>query len=330
MGPPPTPPGRTRPLVIGHRGASGYRPEHTLAGYALAIEQGADFIEPDLVMTGDGVLVARHENEIGGTTDVAARPQFAARRRTQFIDGEPVTGWFTEDFTLAELKTLRARERLPQARPANTAYDGCFDIPTFAEILALLARSNRTRAVQGLPAVGVYPETKHPTHFADLGLPLEPALLAALAAGAQDAPVIIQSFEAGNLRWLRQHTACVLVRLAETRDVLGDLDDVSTYADVLGVAKAMVLDWHAPGGCVVPTPLVGDARRAGLGVHVWTFRAENQFLPTPCRRGADPAVHGDLEAEIRAYLDAGIDGFFTDQPNLGRAAVDGWCAAPRA
>jgi glycerophosphoryl diester phosphodiesterase len=329
VGPAISPPGAKRPLVIGHRGASGYRPEHTLASYALAIEQGADYIEPDLVMTGDGVLVARHENEIGGTTDVAARPEFSARRRTQFIDGEPVTGWFTEDFTLAEIKSLRARERLPQTRVANTAYDGCFDIPTFTEILALLAGANQVRAARGLPAVGVYPETKHPTHFANLGLALEAPLLAALADGSQGAPVVIQSFEAGNLRWLRQRTAYGLVRLAETREVLGPLDDVATYADVLGVAKSMVIPCDSSGGLAAATPLVDDARRAGLAVHVWTFRAENTFLPTQYRRGPEPGTCGNLEAEIRRFLDSGIDGFFTDQPDVGRAAVDAWVSARR-
>jgi len=325
-----TQPVTKRPVVIGHRGASGYRPEHTLASYQLAIGQGADYIEPDLVMTRDGVLVARHENEIGGTTDVAAHPEFASRHRTQFIDGEPVTGWFTEDFTLAELRALRARERLPLLRVANTAFDGHFDIPTFDEILALLARTNATRAAQGLPVVGVYPETKHPTHFANLGLALEPPLLAALAAGAKGAPVVIQSFEAGNLRRLRGLTAYPLVRLAETRAVLGELEDVARYADVLGVAKAMVIPCDAVGRLASPTTLVDDARRAGLGVHVWTFRAENQFLPAQCRHGVDPGARGDVESEIRAFLDVGIDGFFTDQPDAGRAAVDAWIAIRRS
>jgi glycerophosphoryl diester phosphodiesterase len=319
----------TRPIVIGHRGASGYRPEHTLASYQLAIEQGADFIEPDLVMTRDGALVARHENEIGGTTDVATRREFAARRRTQFIDGEPVTGWFTEDFTLAELKTLRARERLPQLRTANTAFDGRFDIPTFEEILALLAGINAARAAQGLAAIGVYPETKHPTHFANLGLPLEGALLAALATGARGAPVFIQSFEAGNLRALRGLTAYPLVRLAESVDVLGDLADVAIHADVIGVAKAMVIPRGADGRLTAVTPLVRDAQRAGLAVHAWTFRAEDEFLPTEFRCGKGPAAHGDLEAEIRVYLDAGIEGFFTDHPDAGRVAVDAWWTARR-
>lgn len=311
-------------LVIGHRGACGYRPEHTLESYRLAIALGADCIEPDLVMTRDGVLVARHENEIGGTTDVAAHAEFAARRCTRFIDGEPVTGWFTEDFTFAELKTLRARERLPQLRAANTAYDGRFDIPAFDEVLEFLAAQNAARAAQGLPPVGVYPETKHPGHFASLGLPLEPALLAALARGARGAPVFIQSFEAWNLRWLRGRTGYPLVRLAETRAVLEPLQEVARYADVLGVAKAMVMPRDARGALAAPTALVAEAHAAGLGVHVWTFRAENEFLPAGYRRGDAPQARGDVEAEIRAFLDAGIDGFFTDQPDAGRAAVAGY------
>ena len=156
------------PIVIGHRGASGYRPEHTLASYELAIEMGADFIEPDLVSTKDHVLVARHENDITATTDVADHPEFADRRTTKMIDGVAVTGWFTEDFTLAELKTLRAKERLPDVRPANTAFDGLYEIPTFQEVIDLAKRAT----------VGIYPETKHPTYFRSIGLPLEEPLVA--------------------------------------------------------------------------------------------------------------------------------------------------------
>ena len=203
------------PLLIAHRGASGHLPEHTLPGYALAMLLGADYIEPDLVATRDGVLVARHENEIGGTTDVAAHEEFASRRRTQQIDGEQVTGWFTEDFTLAELRSLRARERLPQLRPGNARHDGEFGIPTFDEILALLSQINAARRAQGLPLVGVYPETKHPTHFASLGLALEPALLASLAARGDGAPVFIQSFEMGNLQALRERSGHPLVQLMQ-------------------------------------------------------------------------------------------------------------------
>ena len=310
-----------RPIVIGHRGACGYRPEHTLESYRLAIEQGADYIEPDLVMTRDGVLVARHENEIGGTTDVASHAEFAARRCTRFIDGEPITGWFTEDFTLAELKTLRARERLPALRPSNTAFDGRFEVPTFDEALRFLAATNAARAKQWLPPVGVYPETKHPSYFASIGLPLEQALLDALERGLHGAPVFIQSFEAGNLRALRQRTRHPLVRLATRRAELGDLADVARYADAIGVAKDAVLPRDMRGALSAPTSLVAEAHRAGLAVHVWTFRAENAFLPPALRNGSDAAAHGALAGEMAAFLDAGIDGFFTDQPDIGSAAA---------
>ncbi len=327
-----------RPLVIAHRGASGHLPEHTLPGYALALLLGADYIEPDLVATRDGVLVARHENEIGGTTDVAAHEEFAARRRTQDIDGAPVTGWFTEDFTLAELRTLRARERLPQLRAGNARHDGEFGIPTFEEILALLAQVNGARAAQGLPPAGVYPETKHPSHFASLGLALEAPLLATLARQGRGAPVFIQSFESGNLEALHRRTDLPLVQLMQVEEGPWDrrgtgrferyadlatpegLRHVATYARAIGVQKEMVLR-EAAGGGFATTGLVERAHAAGLDVHVWTFRAENQFLPPHLRRGAAPAAPGDLEAEIRAFLGAGIDGLFCDFPDVARAVV---------
>ena len=319
----------TAPLVIGHRGASGYRPEHTLASYALAIEQGADYIEPDLVMTRDGVLVARHENEISGTTDVAAHPEFAARRRVQVIDDIAFKGWFTEDFTLAELRTLRARERLPLLRPGNTRFDGQFGVPTFAEILDFLSGINATRAKQGLAAIGVYPETKHPTHFASIGLALEPPLLATLREGARGAPVFIQSFETGNLRALRKLTDYPLVLLVEDAGHVlspAGLTSIAEYANVLGAYKTLVIPRDAAGNLGAPTALVNDAHRAGLAVHCWTFRRENEFLPPALRHGNEPAAYGDVEAEIRAHVAAGIDGFFTDQPDAGRRAV----ATPRS
>jgi glycerophosphoryl diester phosphodiesterase len=326
-----------RPLLIGHRGASGYLPEHTLPAYALAILQGADYIEPDLVATRDGVLVARHENQIGGTTDVAAQPQFAARRRVQSIDGVDVDGWFTEDFTLAELKTLRARERIAALRPANARYDGQFDVPTFDEVLAFLAGVNRARRIAGQAAVGVYPETKHPTHFARAGLALEPLLLAALSSGLHEAPVFIQSFEVGNLQQLRRQCDWPLVQLMAAAGGPWDgragaarmdyeqmsrppgLAKIARYAAAIGVQKSMVVTEHDGG--FVPATLVRDAHAAGLAVHVWTFRAENAFLPEALRKGADPAAHGDLEAEVTACMDAGVDGLFADQPDIVRRAV---------
>lgn len=313
-------------LVIAHRGASAYRPEHTLEAYALAVELGADVIEPDLVMTRDGVLVARHENEISGTTDVAARPAFADRRTTKTIDGEAVTGWFTEDFTLAELKTLRAVERLPDLRPASAAYDGRFQIPTLAEVIAL---ADSLGAARGRP-VGLYPETKHPTHFRRIGLPLEVPLVEALHAAGLDAPddpVWIQSFEVGGLELLRGLTRLRLVQLAmpgagpadrpeltyDTMMTPDGLATVATYADAVGVAKAFVLDPET----LAPSSLVADAHAAGLAVHVWTVRPENAFLPPPLR-SADgaPEAGGDVRAEVRALLAAGVDGLFADAPDI--------------
>ena len=225
-------------LVIAHRGASGERPEHTIESYRLAIEEGADYIEPDLVMTRDGVLIARHENEIGGTTDVAQHPEFAARRRAQVIDGETMTGWFTEDFTVAEIKTLRARERLPGLRPLNSAFDGRFTVPTFDEIMQLATDTNRQRG--GAAKLGVYPETKHPAHFTGIGLPLEQAVLDALQRydyAADGSPVFIQSFDPSNLRQLRGMTRLPLVQLLEHE--LGDLGEIAKYADAIGIAKAL-------------------------------------------------------------------------------------------
>jgi glycerophosphoryl diester phosphodiesterase len=327
------------PLLIAHRGASGHLPEHTLAAYALAILQGADFIEPDLVATRDGVLVARHENEIGGTTDVAAHEEFADRRRVQCIDGVQMEGWFTEDFTFAELQTLRARERIPKLRPGNAQHDGQLGIPGFDEILALLAQVNAARSAQARPPVGVYPETKHPSHFAALGLALEPPLLTALARSAGTAPVFIQSFEVGNLEALRERCDHPLVQLMSEEGGPWDrfgvarvpewtyqhmatpagLARVARYATAIGVQKSMVMRERADG--LQPTSLVQDAHAAGLAVHVWTFRAENEFLPRALKRGAESSAHGDLAAEILRFRDAGMDGLFCDHPDLARAAL---------
>ena len=302
-------------IVIAHRGASGERPEHTLASYQLAIEEGADYIEPDLVMTRDGALVARHENEIGGTTDVSSHPEFAARRRTQVIDGETMEGWFTEDFTLAELKTLRARERLPDLRPANRAYDGRLEVPTFAEIMQLAVEANRRRG--GKPKIGVYPETKHPAHFASIGLAQEAAVLETLGRYGYDgpgSPVFIQSFDPGNLKDLRRMTRLPLVQLLEHE--VRDLPGIAGYADVIGIAKFLAT-----------ADTVRLAHRQGLKVHVWTFRAENEFLPVDLRSGPDAAAHGNLRAEIERYLERGIDGFFVDFPAIGVEVRDRFAAA---
>lgn len=324
--------------VVGHRGASGYRPEHTLAAYETAINQCADYIEPDVVSTKDGVLVARHENEISGTTDVADHAEFADRRTIRTIDGAAVTGWFTEDFTFAELRTLRATERLPQVRPQNTAFDGLYQVPTLDEVLDL-ARNSRT--CDGAP-VGVYPETKHPTYFDSVGLSLEEPLVAELRRNGFDhrkAPVIVQSFEVGNLQELDELTDVRLAQLVSSSgapyDLVADGDPrtyadlvtrqglrvVATYADGIGAEKNVLIPRKADGTLAAPSPVIRDAHRAGLEVHAWTFRRENQFLAAEFRSSDDPNGIGDMVGEARVFLDAGLDGFFTDNPDLGAVAV---------
>ena len=292
------------PLIIGHRGASGHRPEHTLEGYRLAVEMGADFIEPDLVSTKDGVLIARHENEIGGTTDVADR--FPDRKRTNTVDGHSIAGWFTEDFTLAEIKTLRARERL---RFRSHAYDGQFQIPTFEEVIELAQRLGESR---GRP-VGIYPETKHPTYFRGIGLPLEDKLLESLEKhgwNRRDAPVFIQSFEQGNLRDLRKQTSVRLIQLVERPALVeGDgLKNIAAYADGIGAEKRLIVPVQPDGTLGTPTDLVARAHAAGLLVHVWTIRIDKEFLPA--------GYHGKAEAEFEQFRDLGVDGVFTDFPDV--------------
>jgi glycerophosphoryl diester phosphodiesterase len=322
-------------IIIAHRGASGERPEHTIASYTLAIEQGADFIEPDLVLTKDGVLVARHENEISETTDVSARPEFADRKTTKTIDGQKMTGWFTEDFTLAELQTLRTKERLPQLRKANTAYDGQFAVPTFEEILELIklqnAKTGRT--------IGIYLETKHPSYFASIGLPHEAALLGLLTRYGyteKTAPIFIQSFEVGNLQALHGKTKLRLIQLMDEKGSPADRPDITypemataaglkaiaAYADGIGPNKSMVIPRNIVGVLGTPTTLITDAHVAGLAVHPWTFRRENFFLPLGQKSGINPLGIGDVQSEIRAYLDAGVDGIFSDNPAQAVAARD--------
>jgi glycerophosphoryl diester phosphodiesterase len=323
------------PILIAHRGASADRPEHTLASYQLAIDQGADFIEPDLVLTKDGVLVARHENEISETTDVADHPEFADRKATKIIDGQIMSGWFTEEFTLAELKTLRAKERLPLLRPANMAYNGQFEIPTFAEILALTkVQSHKTGR-----RIGVYPETKHPSYFAQIGLPHTPPLLALLDEfGLTDAddPVFIQSFEVSNLQALRRETDVRLIQLIDAEGGPADrpdtryidmltpkgLAEIATYANGIGPNKSLVIPRDTTGQLMAPTPLIEDAHAAGLAVHPWTFRPENFFLPAGQQYGGGMQGRGDLIAEIKAYILAGVDGLFSDDALNARAAID--------
>jgi glycerophosphoryl diester phosphodiesterase len=323
-----------QPIVIAHRGASGYVPEHTLVSYFTAIAQGADYIEPDLVMTRDGVMVARHENEIGGTTDVASRGEFADRRTTKVVDGARITGWFTEDFLLEELKTLRARERIPEVRPANTRLDGSLEIPTLEEILALaraVEEQRRARACElGLPTprpIGVYPETKHPSYFAGIGLAMEERLVAALERHGYRGPeggAFLQSFETANLKVLRELTRLPLVQLIEASgapyDFVRDgdprtyadlvtpkgLEEIARYASCIGPAKSLVIPRDGDEKLTRPTSLVADCHAVRLGVHPWTFRAEKGFLPAGL----------DLEGELREFLAAGVDGVFADQPDV--------------
>jgi glycerophosphoryl diester phosphodiesterase len=326
---------RALPLVIGHRGAPAYRPEHTLASYRLAIAMGADFIEPDLVSTKDHKLVARHENDITQTTDVASHPEFAARRTTKTIDGDEHTGWFTEDFTLAELKTLRAVERLPDVRPANTAFDGLYEIPTLEEVIELARREH----------VGVYPETKHPTYFDSIGLSLEEPLVAALKRNAldrRDAPVYVQSFEVGNLRELDRLTKVPLVQLIDAGGAPFDLVDagdprtyadlitpaglreIATYADGIGPDKSRIVPLDATRHITAPTTLVRDAHRRGLVGHPFTFRPKNTFLAADFQLGNPaspefPWARGDQPAELALFYRLGVDGLFADNADTAVA-----------
>ncbi|MDX3002514.1 glycerophosphodiester phosphodiesterase [Kribbella solani] len=323
-------------VIVGHRGASGYRPEHTLASYELAARMGADFIEPDLVTTKDRVLVARHEPEIGGTTDVASHPEFAARKKTKQLDGVAVTGWFAEDFTLAELKTLRAKERIPGTRQHNTVFDGRYQVPTFQEVIDL---SRRLSKELGRP-IGIYPETKHPTYFRQQGLALEPALVKTLNRNnlnKKDAKVYVQSFEVSNLKALHKELRVPLVQLTSASGapydfvVSGDtrtyadvvtalgLREVATYAAGVGPSKDQVIPLDAAGKLGKPTSLVADAHRAGLVVHPYTFRVENTFLPAEYDSSANPSDSGNLFGEIATFRRAGIDGLFTDNTDIAVA-----------
>jgi glycerophosphoryl diester phosphodiesterase len=323
------------PIVIGHRGASAYRPEHTLAAYQMAIDMGADYIEPDLVSTRDGVLVARHENEISGTTDVASHPEFADRRATKTIDGRAVTGWWTEDFTLAELKTLRAVERLPVERPLNTTFNGLYEVPTLQEVIDLAKRND----------VGIYPETKHPTYFDSIDLSLEEPLVAMLKRNgykSKRSPVIIQSFEVANLKQLDRMTGVRLAQLADATGkpydfvVSGDprtyadmvtpkgLRDIARYADGVGLNKNLIVPRAADQSLLEPTSVVRDAHRAHLDVHAWTFRPENTFLPLDFREGNPDSpnyliTRGNAPGELALFYRLDVDGVFADNPDTAVA-----------
>lgn len=332
------------PAVIAHRGASGYRPEHTLGAYQLALDMGADVIEQDLVPTSDGHLVCRHENEIGGTTDVADHPEFADRRTTKTVDGAQITGWFTEDFTLAELKTLRAKERIPDVRQRNTLYDGRWEVPAFEEVLQW---AERQRRATGRP-VWLHVETKHPSYFRSLGLELEEPLARLLRRYGRDksnSPVFLQSFEPTSverLAGLVRSPGVVLLGGASSRPwdfveagdprTVADLVTPEGLAWIAGFAKGLgpTLDLIIPkdstGGLLEPTTLVRDAHDAGLVLHPYTMRNENTFLPTGFRTGTDPAQYGDAFGAFQVYFETGIDGIFTDNPDTGLLARDDFLA----
>ena len=337
-----------RPLVIAHRGASALLPEHTLAAYRRAIEDGADFVEPDLVMTRDGVLVARHDNALGGTTDIAKRAEFATRRTTRTIDGEVQTDWFVEDFSLGELRRLRARERLPGMR--GTAHDGLHGVPTFAEIVDLVEHEAQSRG----RTIGLIPEIKHSSHHHASGLDPERALVAAIDEHAylRRAPLGIQSFEVGNLRrlhaLLRDHANVFLVQLVGAPDEVpvdrvlagdpastyasmltpGGLRTMAAYARVVAPSSRAVLPLDERGALAAPTRLVVDAHAAGLEVHVWTLRPENRFLPSALRCGDDLDARCESGAitEAGAFAAAGVDAVFADDPGL---AVRAFASLPR-
>ncbi len=317
--------GTPAPIVIGHRGACGYRPEHTLASYELAVDLGADYIEPDLVSTSDGVLIARHENEISGTTDVADR--FPGRKTRKVVDGAEVEGWFTEDFTLAEIKTLRARERLDFR---DQSRNGLYQVPTLREVIELAKR----KSAQTGRTIGIYPETKHPTYFRSIGLGLEAPLVAELKAAGwngPDAPVFIQSFEVQNLKDLKAMTGAPLIFLLDEPEMrpydFVAVGDPRTYADLtrpeelaaiaafargIGPWKRLIVGTNPDKTLAAPGSLVADAHAAGLLVHPYTFRDEARFLA--------PDYHGDPEAEYLQFYSLGVDGVFSDFPDRAAAA----------
>ena len=339
------------PTLIAHRGASALRPEHTIAAYTQAIEDGADIIEPDLVATKDGHLVARHENAIAilnadgslreSTTDIATRPEFAALLTTKTIDGTAIRGWFTEDLTLAQLKTLRAVERIPAIRPGNVAFNGQFQVPTLQEVIDLA----KSKSIEKGRTIGVYPETKHSTYFKSINLPLERRLLEVLTTNgwnSKDAPVFIQSFEVANLKEMRALTTARIVQLLSSTgrpydfvaagalearsyaDLItpAGLREVATYANGIGPSKDMVIPL-INGNLGTPTSLVANAKAVDLITHIYTLRPENNFLPTNLKKApvTDNTVRGDSVTEIQTFLQAGVDGFFTDDSAVGRTAI---------
>ncbi|TJZ41914.1 glycerophosphodiester phosphodiesterase [Streptomyces piniterrae] len=328
------------PLVVGHRGACGYRPEHTFGSYQLALDMGADVIEQDVVPTKDGHLVCRHENDITATTDVADHPEFAGRKTTKTVDGKKLTGWFTEDFTLAELKTLRAKERIPDVRQHNTLYNGRWEVPTFEEVLRWAESEGRRRGRR----IWLYIETKHPTYFRKLGLGTEEPLAKLLRRYGRDragSPNFLQSFEPSSLQRLgKLGLRCPKVLLLDEPSVkpwdFVEAGDPRTTADLLkpeglrwtaGFAQGIgpwlpqVIAQDDKGKLGEPTTLVRDAHAAGLVVHPYTLRNENSFLPLDFRVGDDPAGYGNALGALKAYFDTGIDGLFSDNPDTALLAA---------
>ncbi|MFE2447755.1 glycerophosphodiester phosphodiesterase [Stenotrophomonas sp. NPDC087984] len=327
------------PTVIGHRGASGYRPEHTLGSYQLALDMGADIVEQDLVPTKDGHLVCRHENDITATTDVSAHPEFADRKTTKTVDGTKLTGWFTEDFTLAELKTLRAKERIPGNRQRNTLYDGRWEVPTFEEVLQWAEREGRKRGRR----VWLYVETKHPTYFRKLGLGLEEPLAKLLrryGRHKKDAALFLQSFEPSSIQRLRKLVGTPSVVLLSTMDsrpwdfveandprTVADLVKpeglkwIASYAQGIGPDLSVIIPRTPDGKLGTPTSVVKDAHAAGLILHPYTMRNENTFLPADFRRGTDPNAYGDAFGAFKAYFATGIDGIFSDNADTALLAA---------
>ncbi|MFG3139689.1 glycerophosphodiester phosphodiesterase [Streptomyces sp. NPDC048211] len=332
------------PTVIGHRGTSGYRPEHTLGSYQLALDMGAHIVEQDLVPTRDGHLVCRHENDITATTDVSAHPEFASRRTTKTVDGVALTGWFTEDFTLTELKTLRAKERIPGNRQKNTLYDGRWEIPTFEEVLRWADREGRKR---GKP-VWLYVETKHPTYFRGLGLGLEEPLAKLLRRYNRhraQSPLILQSFEPGSIQRLSKLVATPRVVLLSgagskpwdfvasgdprtTDDLVkpAGLKWMASFAQGIGPTLDLIIPKDGAGRLTTPTSLVRDAHAQGLILHPYTMRNENTFLPADFRRGTDPNAYGDAFGAFAAYFATGIDGIFSDNPDTALLAAADFAA----
>jgi glycerophosphoryl diester phosphodiesterase len=319
-----------RPLVIAHRGASGYRPEHTAAAYRLAITQGADAVEPDLVSTSDGVLVVRHENEISGTTDVAKHPEFADRRTTRTIDGVELTGWFTEDFTWSELATLRACERLRQTRPNNARFDGEEGILRLSDLVELVAAAHRP--------ILMVAELKHSTYFDSIGLPLESNFAAEIARWARPNNLVVESFEQsaltkiqaldvpGRVTFLAEAVGAPADQFGPSRRTYADyltdagLARLATEVDGVSVDKSLLLEVDAGGSVVGATDLVERARSTGLETYTWTLRAENQFLEKNFRRGVRGKELGHWEREFDLIMRTGVDGVFADQPDLALRA----------